>query len=279
MRRSEEETVIPFTNMETGHGHAVRTDIFYYTNQIVNLVFIGKPGIEGWVLIDTGMPKSTNEIIKVAEDRFGKGVNPSAILLTHGHFDHVSNAGKLAEKWRVPVYVHPLEIPFICGQDRYPESDNSDERLLSRIASIYPHERIDLGDFVKSLPADGSVPYLKDWKWIHTPGHTAGHVSFFRESDKTLVAGDAFVTVRDDSFQALLNQYPEVCSTPVFHEGDRKIAMESVKKILMLQPSLAITGHGIAMEGEALLNGLKLLEQSEDLAAHAHSESRISGPS
>src|SRR4051812_29789160 len=53
-------------------------------------------------------------------------------------------------------------------------------------------------------PADGSVPALPSWRAIHTPGHAPGHVSLFRESDRLLLAGDAFVTTKQESAVAAL---------------------------------------------------------------------------
>ena len=41
-------------------------------------------------------------------------------MLTHGHFDHVSAAAELASEWRVPVYAHRLEFPYLTGESEYP---------------------------------------------------------------------------------------------------------------------------------------------------------------
>ena len=69
------------------------------------------------------MPKCANEIISVAEDRFGTNSRPKAIILTHGHFDHVGGIIELIKYWDVPVYAHQMEIPFLTGQQSYPEPD------------------------------------------------------------------------------------------------------------------------------------------------------------
>ena len=45
-------------------------------------------------------------------------------------------------------------------------------------------------------PSDGSIPNMPGWQWIHTPGHSPGHISLFREKDRSLIAGDAFVAVK-----------------------------------------------------------------------------------
>ena len=53
-------------------------------------------------------------------------------------------------------------------------------------------------EYIHKLPDDNSIPGFPEWKYIHTPGHTPGHVSLFREKDKVLIAGDAFVTTKSD---------------------------------------------------------------------------------
>ena len=69
------------------------------------------------------MPKCANEIISVAKDRFGTNSRPKAIILTHGHFDHVGGIIELIKYWDVPVYAHQMEIPFLTGQQSYPKPD------------------------------------------------------------------------------------------------------------------------------------------------------------
>jgi glyoxylase-like metal-dependent hydrolase (beta-lactamase superfamily II) len=71
-----------------------------------------------WTLIDAGLPFSARHIHHWAEEHFG--VPPLAIVLTHGHFDHVSGAAELADRWAIPIYAHPLESPYLTGQQEYP---------------------------------------------------------------------------------------------------------------------------------------------------------------
>lgn len=144
------------------------------------------------------MPAGGSNIASEAADRFGDGTAPEAILLTHGHFDHVGGIVHLLQKWpNVPVFAHPMEFPFLTGAIAYPEPDPTVEGgMLAKIEKIYPHEPVQIAERLQPFPADGTVPFLPDWRWFHTPGHSPGHVSFFRESDRVLVAGDAFVTVQ-----------------------------------------------------------------------------------
>ena len=157
-------------------------------------------GDREWALIDAGMPGSADQIARAAEARFGPGSRPSAIVLTHGHFDHVGALEALARRWDAPVYAHPMEMPYLTGRSSYPPPDPSvGGGLVSALSWSYPRGPIDLAGRVKPLPEDGSVPGLPGWRWVFTPGHTPGHVALFRDADRTLIAGDAVVTTRQES--------------------------------------------------------------------------------
>src|ERR1700712_4742711 len=71
-----------------------------------------------WTLIDGAIPLSASRIKPWADDTFGRP--PNAIVLTHGHFDHVSAAKELADEWDIPIYAHTLEFPYLTGQQEYP---------------------------------------------------------------------------------------------------------------------------------------------------------------
>ncbi|WP_404451091.1 MBL fold metallo-hydrolase [Virgibacillus necropolis] len=259
---------IPMTSITSGTGHEVRNDVYYYTDQIVNIGFIGTPGRGEWVLVDAGMPNAASEIKSVVVDRFGRESKPAAIILTHGHFDHVGGLVDLVEEWEVPVYAHESEVPYLTGEKSYPEPDSTVEGgLVAKASSLFPNEPINLHGNVEPLPDDGSVPELDDWKWIHTPGHAPGHVSFFREKDRTLISGDACITVKQDSFYNVLMQSPELNGPPRYLTTDWQAAWDSVKKIEALNPSTMIPGHGAVMDGDKLKNGLKQLVENFDQVA------------
>jgi len=269
MRYGEDYKFIPATSIGSGVGVEVLPDLYCYTNQIVNLCFIGEIGSNDFVIVDAGMPESAEEIIDVAKERFGENARPKAILLTHGHFDHVGGIIGLIEEWNVPVYAHELEIPYLTGQLKYPEPDPTvDGGLVAKMSPMFPNEPIDLGNHVQPLPADGRVPGLSEWKWIHTPGHSEGHVSYFREKDRALIVGDAFVTVKQESLYKVYMQEKEISGPPKYLTPDWDSAWESVKKLEKLQPEVAVTGHGIPMRGQELKNNLKLLADHFDRIAH-----------
>src|SRR5690625_4345923 len=268
MHESEDNKFIPMTSITSQMGEEVINDIFYYTDQIVNVSFIGYPKEGEWFLIDAGLPYAAEEIMSVATERFGEGSKPKAIILTHAHFDHVGGLVELVKAWEVPVYAHELELPYLTGEKSYPEPDETVEgRLLAKISPMYPNEPIDLGEAVKALPEDQRVPELADWKWIHTPGHSPGHVSFFREKDAMLLSGDAFITVEQDSFYHVLMQTAEINGPPSYLTTDWEAARKSVEKLAALHPATVVPGHGVVMEGEALKEGLtKLVQKFDEIA-------------
>ena len=139
--------------------------------------------------------------------------------------------------------------------------------MLAKLAFLYPHKATNIKGALLPLPEDGSVPGAPEWQWIHTPGHAPGQIALFRTKDKTMIAADAFITVRQDELYKVLIQKKEVNGPPRYLTTDWKAAFESVSKLQALHPEVAVTGHGEAMEGTALREGLKnLVDHFDELA-------------
>jgi glyoxylase-like metal-dependent hydrolase (beta-lactamase superfamily II) len=256
---------IPATSIGSGISIQVLPDLFCHTIQIVNIHFVGNPETDDFVLVDAGMPNSANEIIEVTENRFGANSRPKAIILTHGHFDHVGAIIELIKHWDVPVYAHELELPFLTGQMSYPEPDPTVEGgMVAKMSPMFPNEPINIGRNVEKLPSDGSVPSMPGFRWIHTPGHSPGHISLFREKDRALITGDAFITVKQDSLYKVLTQEQEINGPPRYLTTDWKASKESVIKLAALKPTFAVTGHGLPMSGELLSESLEKLVREFD---------------
>ncbi|MFD2680144.1 MBL fold metallo-hydrolase [Bacillus seohaeanensis] len=259
---------IPATSIGSGVGMEVLPDLYCHTVQIVNILLVGNPETKDFVLVDAGMPDSANEIISATEERFGPNSRPKAIILTHGHFDHVGAIIELVNHWEVPVYAHELEMPFLTGQMSYPEPDSTVEGgMVAKMSPLFPNEAIDLSDHVEKLPSDGTVPHMQGFRWIHTPGHSPGHVSLFREKDRALIAGDAFVTVKQESLYKVFTQEQEISGPPRYLTTDWKASKQSVEKLEALKPSVAVTGHGLPMRGELLSKSLDRLVREFDRIA------------
>ena len=240
--------------LEAAHDVAYRRLVF------VNVVYVGQPGQPDWVLVDTGLPGMAGSIASVAALRFGADVPPRAIVLTHGHFDHVGALETLAERWNVPLYAHRLERPYLDGSASYPKADPTvGGGVMALLSPLYPRSPVNVGRWLRNLPADGSIPELRDWRWIHTPGHSVGHVSLWREADRTLIAGDAFVTVAGESAYATATQAPEIHGPPKYFTHDWQAAERSVGELAKLEPEVVVTGHGRALHGPAMREGLHTL--------------------
>ena len=255
-----------------GSVHEIASDIAYQRLAIVNVAYVGTPGAREWVLVDAGIPGTKRFIMNAVEERFGEGSRPTAIVMTHGHFDHVGVLKELAEEWDVPIYAHELELAYINGSTSYREPDPSvGGGMMAALSRFYPRGPIDISQWLQVLPEDGTVPGMPGWQWIYTPGHTAGHVSFWRESDRALIAGDAFITTDQESAYAVATQELEIQGPPMYFTPHWDDARTSVSKLADLQPQIAVTGHGRAIKGTELRAGLrKLADNFDEIAVPEH---------
>jgi glyoxylase-like metal-dependent hydrolase (beta-lactamase superfamily II) len=215
--------------------------------QFVNVFLLRGNG--RWVLVDAGIPGSGGRILRWAE-QVTRGERPAYIVLTHGHFDHAGAAYDLAERWHIPVYAHPLEAPYLIGSRQYPPpTPGAGGGLMAVLSPLCPSGPFDLKDRLRLLGDSTSLPDQPEWTWLHTPGHTEGHISLFRESDRTLIVGDAFCTTKSESFLAVATQRPELHGPPAYYTSDWEAAHRSVQRLADLAPNIAAPGHGLPFAG------------------------------
>lgn len=247
---------------DLGMAREIAPGVAFLRTLMVNLYFLGERGVgdRGWVLVDCGFMGSAGMIVKAAAQRFGADARPAAIVLTHGHFDHVGALETLAEQWDVPVYAHALELPYITGRASYPPMDPSTGGGSQALMSpLFPRGPWNVGARARELPSDGSVPFADGWRWLATPGHSPGHVSLFRDDDRTLIAGDAVITTKQESTLSVLTQQPEVRRPPAYATTDWQLARTSVEALAALEPELLATGHGVPLRGPAMREQLDTL--------------------
>jgi glyoxylase-like metal-dependent hydrolase (beta-lactamase superfamily II) len=234
--------------------------------RFVNVYFVetGTPG--EWVLVDTGLPGSDKEIIAAADKLFYPGSRPEAILLTHGHLDHMGSAKELAAHWRVPVVVHPLELPYVTAQALYPPRDPTVGGSLAFMSRFFPTQLPNLENVVEALPLDDEhPPHLVQWRWLHVPGHAPGQIALFRLADRTLLGADAFATTNHESVPAVLLGLPEISVAGAPFNYDWAQCRESVQTLADLEPRAIGCGHGPVITGPAAAAGLRHLADNYEL--------------
>lgn len=130
-----------------------------------------KDGLKPGVIIDPG-DNATFILNKCRELQ----VRPEAVLLTHGHFDHILAAEDIRRTFHVPIMAGEKEMQLLEEPDLNLTASFGDEMSLTADRWL----------------RDGEVLEVmgQSWKVIHTPGHTAGCVCFYVEEEKVLFSGD-----------------------------------------------------------------------------------------
>lgn len=234
----------------------VADDVFLLRILIANLYLIREGG--SWVLVDAGVRGFADTIRRAAREVIGNDAPPAAVVLTHGHFDHVGSLDALLESWDVPIYAHTLEKPYLTGTSPYPPPDPLvGGGMMAFAAKLYPRGPYDFGSRFNRLRDTREVPGLSGWQWLPTPGHTAGHISLFRQRDRVLIAGDAVTTVKQESMFAVASQREELHGPPAYSTQDWRAAGESVGRIAAWQPEVLATGHGVPLSGAPMRAALR----------------------
>lgn len=241
--------------------------VFYLSLGLRNVYFVGhRDG--GWTLVDTGLAGDAQQIRDAGAALYGPDHGPRAIVLTHGHPDTAGSALELSQFWEVPILAHSLELPYLTGKSQYPPPDptvGGFEAMLGRVVRPVP---VRLGDRVRALDAESGVYPMPDWKWVHTPGHSPGHVAFFRSTDEILLAGDALTTTNLDSFWATITKFRRVSEPPSPSTCDWIRARESVLRLAELHPLTIACGHGLPISGDQAVVGLAELATNFRIPQH-----------
>lgn len=261
----ESQTIDNLKRIEKLGPYDVADDVRGIRNLFVNVYFVGdaQPGGK-WVLVDAGTPSGADSIRQRARELFGENNPPQAIVLTHGHFDHVGSLDALLKEWNdVPVYAHRLELPFLRGKSSYPPPDPGvGGGAMAYLSWMFPTGPYHFGDQIQAISEDNTIPELPDWRVVHTPGHAPGHVSLFRESDRVLIAGDAFTNTDQSSAFAVMTQKEALHGPPTYFTFDWEASKRSIQVLAELNPTAVGTGHG-----KAIL-GIQLPQLLEELIHH-----------
>jgi glyoxylase-like metal-dependent hydrolase (beta-lactamase superfamily II) len=178
------------------------------------------------VLIDAGCRQSTARIVKQLD-----GHEVTSHALTHAHPDHQGASRDICERFG---------IPFLCSEADRPAAEDPrliDERQPDKfMAHFFWRIFHGPGHKVDSLIKEGEE--VAGFRVIEAPGHSAGHVVFWRESDRVLIIGGVL---------ANMDQYTGI---PGLHEPKSALSpdpvrnRESARKLVALEPELVCFGHG-----------------------------------
>lgn len=180
----------------------------------------------GDVLIDAGTRHDRRRILRNLR---GRAV--SAHALTHAHPDHQGSSHAVCETLAIPLWcgagdVQAMETP---GGIRAAQPDLLINRLIDAVSTGPPH-KVD-----RPL---GEGDQVAGFTVLDTPGHSAGHVSFWRESDRTLICGDVLNGMH------LLTTIPGLHEPPQAFTPDPARNRASIRRIAALEPALVCFGHG-----------------------------------
>jgi len=150
------------------------------------------------------------------------------IALTHVHPDHQGSARALCEEYEVPLACHEADVPYMEG--RAPMLPRN--RLLELGARFLAGPPVPVGRVLR----DGDE--VAGFRVVHTPGHTPGHVVYFRAADRVAIAGD----LGRNGFVPW--QYGRPSEPPAFFSVDPALNHRSLRRLLELRPRLVCFGHG-----------------------------------
>ena len=119
-----------------------------------------------------------------------------------------------------------------------------------------------LGVGVTELGLARGRPRLPGWAWVPTPGHTVGHVSFFRAADGVLISGDALVTAKIDTVASLLLGRNGLSGPPWYTTWNSIAAHASIQALAVLKPQVLAGGHGIPMSAPGTADAITDFAQS-----------------
>jgi glyoxylase-like metal-dependent hydrolase (beta-lactamase superfamily II) len=218
----------------TPHVRSLSVPLDWFPQPYPPNVHLVIDGAEG-ALIDAGFPDDASINKRLEMLRALPGLRLRYIVITHHHFDHASGAHKLREATGARIVMHRDEAPLLArsaseelpaDMEAPPDLREWRERSLAwrkEAALGAPDELVGDGDALRV----GSLTL----RMVHSPGHTAGHLSPFLEEGRVLFAGDNVLGMGTTAI-------------PPPPHGDMAQYVASLRKMQSLDAQLMCCGHG-----------------------------------
>ena len=208
---------------------------------------------DGIVLVDAGLPRTWPGLVSALRSFGATPDDIDAIVLTHGHFDHVGMCDRLSREHHIATHVHerdrrlarhPYRYAHEAARAPYPFRHPRAIPILARMvaAGAVGIKGVDArADIEPGVPLDvpgGLVP-------VFSPGHTAGHCGFLMESRGILFTGDAIVTL--DPYTG--HSGPRIVARAA--TANSAAALAGLDAFAATDAALLLPGHGDPYEGTA----------------------------
>lgn len=196
---------------------------------------VGTP--EHFILIDTGTPGKTKNLIAQLEEHRYALSGLQTIVLTHCHTDHTGGVAELVKRSGAKVAAHQDEIPYVKQEQLLPADSWLQHAMLWIFDRVF-NTHIRQVDVV--LNDGDTLDVLGGLKVIHVPGHTPGSIALYQPERRIMFFGDVIFREKNG-----LRVAPNIfnCDTARVQEAARKLAAYPI--------DIACFGHGEPMTEHA----------------------------